>query len=77
MIVEPGLTPRSPLNVLGPVFVTVELPNTEYAAAVPRPHGRLGRKSRSGHGDQSDDQHGARYRRQAKDGAEADDGRYT
>ncbi|HEY4451289.1 MAG TPA: hypothetical protein VGN13_06815 [Solirubrobacteraceae bacterium] len=34
---DPGLSPRSPNIVVGPVFVTVEPPNTEKLAAVPSP----------------------------------------
>jgi hypothetical protein len=31
----PGLTPRSPLTTVGPVFVTVLLPSTAKSTAVP------------------------------------------
>jgi hypothetical protein len=34
---EPGLRPKSPNIVVGPVFVTVEPPNTEKLAADPTP----------------------------------------
>ena len=34
---EPGLSPRSPNIVVGPVFVTVEPASTEKLALVPRP----------------------------------------
>jgi hypothetical protein len=34
---EPGLRPKSPNIVVGPVLVTVEPPSTEKLAAVPRP----------------------------------------
>jgi hypothetical protein len=34
---EPGLKPKSPNIVVGPVFVTVEPPNTEKLAADPKP----------------------------------------
>ena len=36
VIAVPGLTPRSPTRVVGPVFVTVEAPKTAKFAAVPR-----------------------------------------
>jgi hypothetical protein len=34
---DPGLNPRSPNIVVGPVLVTVEPPNTEKLAADPKP----------------------------------------
>ena len=39
MTALPGLTPRSPLMVLGPVLVTVEPASTAKLVAVPRPTG--------------------------------------
>jgi len=39
VIAVPGLTPRSPLIVLGPVLVTVDPASTAKLAAVPRPTG--------------------------------------
>jgi hypothetical protein len=35
VIAEPGDTPRSPLIVVKPVFVTVEPANTEYGSSAP------------------------------------------
>jgi hypothetical protein len=37
VIAVPGLTPRSPPKVLGPVLVTVCPPSTEYVPALPSP----------------------------------------
>ena len=39
MIAVPGLNPRSPLRLLGPVLVTVDPPSTEYVATVPNTTG--------------------------------------
>ncbi len=36
VIAVPGLTPRSPVSVVGPVLVTVEPPSTAKLSAVPR-----------------------------------------
>lgn len=33
----PGLTPKSPLSIVGPVFVTDAPPRTEYDSSVPKP----------------------------------------
>lgn len=47
MIALPGLTPRSPITMLGPVLVTVEPPRTAKLVAVPRDWAKAGNAPQS------------------------------